>query len=170
MAAVTVVKFFLTIYCRRFANEIIRAYAQDHFFDVITNSIGLATALLAIKFYWWLDPLGAILVSWPHTEFVYVSSHETYFHTNNIYVCIYIFYIDSIVHYQQLVEDGDGKCMVANREDSPTRLLGQANISSMESSRGNQTYRYSESIYLWMQLFCGGGHSVAWGNVSKSSA
>ncbi|KAE8646870.1 metal tolerance protein 10-like [Cucumis sativus] len=63
MAAVTVVKFFLTIYCRRFANEIIRAYAQDHFFDVITNSIGLATALLAIKFYWWLDPLGAILIA-----------------------------------------------------------------------------------------------------------
>ncbi|TYJ95590.1 metal tolerance protein 9-like [Cucumis melo var. makuwa] len=63
MAAVTVVKFCLTIYCRRFANEIIRAYAQDHFFDVITNSIGLATALLAIKFYWWLDPLGAILIA-----------------------------------------------------------------------------------------------------------
>ncbi|CAK9314659.1 unnamed protein product [Citrullus colocynthis] len=63
MASVTVVKFCLTIYCRRFTNEIIRAYAQDHFFDVITNSIGLATALLAIKFYWWLDPLGAILIA-----------------------------------------------------------------------------------------------------------
>lgn len=49
-------------YCRRFKNEIVRAYAQDHFFDVITNSIGLATAVLAIKFYWWLDPVGAILV------------------------------------------------------------------------------------------------------------
>lgn len=74
MASVTVVKFCLTIYCRRFTNEIIRAYAQDHFFDVITNSIGLATALLAIKFYWWLDPLGAILVSWPHTVFINVST------------------------------------------------------------------------------------------------
>ncbi|XP_038901627.1 metal tolerance protein 9-like isoform X1 [Benincasa hispida] len=63
MASVTVVKLCLTIYCRRFTNEIIRAYAQDHFFDVITNSIGLATALLAIKFYWWLDPLGAILIA-----------------------------------------------------------------------------------------------------------
>ncbi|XP_022943489.1 metal tolerance protein 9-like [Cucurbita moschata] len=63
MASVTVVKICLTIYCRKFANEIIRAYAQDHFFDVITNSIGLATALLAIKFYWWLDPLGAILIA-----------------------------------------------------------------------------------------------------------
>lgn len=100
MAAVTVVKFCLTIYCRRFANEIIRAYAQDHFFDVITNSIGLATALLAIKFYWWLDPLGAILVSCPHTVFIYVSTHQTYFNTNNIYICICILCIDSIVHYQ----------------------------------------------------------------------
>ncbi|XP_022947345.1 metal tolerance protein 9-like [Cucurbita moschata] len=63
MASVTVVKLCLTVYCRRFKNEIIRAYAQDHFFDVITNTIGLATALLAIRFYWWLDPLGAILIA-----------------------------------------------------------------------------------------------------------
>lgn len=62
MVTATVVKVGLMTYCRRFKNEIVRAYAQDHFFDVITNSIGLATAVLAIKFYWWLDPLGAILV------------------------------------------------------------------------------------------------------------
>ncbi|CAN1263149.1 Metal tolerance protein 10 [Linum perenne] len=46
-----------------FKNEIVRAYAQDHFFDVITNSIGLAAAVLAIKFYWWIDPVGAILIA-----------------------------------------------------------------------------------------------------------
>ncbi|CAI0555449.1 unnamed protein product [Linum tenue] len=45
------------------SNEIVRAYAQDHFFDVITNSIGLAAAILSIKFYWFLDPLGAILIA-----------------------------------------------------------------------------------------------------------
>ncbi|CAN1263148.1 Metal tolerance protein 10 [Linum perenne] len=39
------------------------AKAQDHFFDVITNSIGLAAAVLAIKFYWWIDPVGAILIA-----------------------------------------------------------------------------------------------------------
>ncbi|KAK4484944.1 hypothetical protein RD792_007549 [Penstemon davidsonii] len=55
MVSVTVVKFALMIYCRRFKNEIVRAYAQDHFFDVITNSIGLVTAVLAIRFYWWID-------------------------------------------------------------------------------------------------------------------
>nr|AFK39713.1 unknown [Medicago truncatula] len=63
MVTATVVKIGLMTYCRRFKNEIVRAYAQDHFFDVITNSIGLATAVLAIKFYWWLDPLGAILIA-----------------------------------------------------------------------------------------------------------
>ncbi|CAI9773205.1 unnamed protein product [Fraxinus pennsylvanica] len=63
MVSVTVVKFVLMVYCRQFKNEIVRAYAQDHFFDVITNSIGLATAVLAIRFYWWIDPLGAILIA-----------------------------------------------------------------------------------------------------------
>ncbi|XVE53420.1 hypothetical protein DITRI_Ditri03aG0001700 [Diplodiscus trichospermus] len=63
MVSVTVVKLVLTVYCRRFVNEIVRAYAKDHFFDVITNSIGLGTAVLAIQFYWWIDPLGAILIA-----------------------------------------------------------------------------------------------------------
>lgn len=63
MVSVTVVKFILMLYCRRFKNEIVRAYAQDHFFDVITNSVGLAAAVLAIKFKWWIDPIGAIIVS-----------------------------------------------------------------------------------------------------------
>ncbi|CAK7326054.1 unnamed protein product [Dovyalis caffra] len=63
MVSVTVVKFVLMVYCRRFNNEIISAYAQDHFFDVVTNSIGLGTAVLAIKFYWWIDPIGAILIA-----------------------------------------------------------------------------------------------------------
>ncbi|MBA0728058.1 hypothetical protein Golax_000993 [Gossypium laxum] len=63
MVSVTLVKLVLMLYCRRFQNEIVKAYAQDHFFDVITNSIGLGTAVLAIKFYWWIDPLGAILIA-----------------------------------------------------------------------------------------------------------
>ncbi|CAI9784033.1 unnamed protein product [Fraxinus pennsylvanica] len=63
MSSVTVVKFLLMIYCRRFKNEIVRAYAQDHFFDVITNSVGLATAILAVRFYWWIDPTGAIIIA-----------------------------------------------------------------------------------------------------------
>lgn len=62
MVSVIVVKFVLMIYCRRFKNEIVRAYAQDHFFDVITNSVGLVTAVLAVKRFWWIDATGAIIV------------------------------------------------------------------------------------------------------------
>lgn len=63
MVSVTVVKFVLMIYCRRFKNEIVRTYAQDHLFDVITNSVGLATAVLAVRYFWWIDPTGAMIVS-----------------------------------------------------------------------------------------------------------
>ena len=64
MVSVTVVKFALMLYCKSFKNEIVRAYAKDHFFDVITNSTGLVTAILAVRYYWWMDPVGAILVSY----------------------------------------------------------------------------------------------------------
>ncbi|XP_031490288.1 metal tolerance protein 10-like [Nymphaea colorata] len=63
MVSVTLVKFALMIYCQRFQNEIVRAYAQDHFFDVVTNSTGLVAAVLAARFYWWIDPTGAILIA-----------------------------------------------------------------------------------------------------------
>ncbi|CAM6039624.1 unnamed protein product [Sphagnum compactum] len=63
MVAVTIVKLCLLLYCCAFKNEIVRAYAQDHFFDVITNSIGLVAAILAQYFYWWIDPGGAILLA-----------------------------------------------------------------------------------------------------------
>lgn len=62
MVSTTVVKFGLMVYCRTFSNEIVRTFAQDHLFDVITNVIGLTAALLASAFYWWIDPAGAILV------------------------------------------------------------------------------------------------------------
>ncbi|KAL8461848.1 hypothetical protein ACS0TY_033077 [Phlomoides rotata] len=80
MVSVTVIKFLLMLYCRRFTNGIVRAYAQDHFFDVITNSIGLATAVLAIRYYWWIDPTGAIIIAlytiftWARTVVENVSS------------------------------------------------------------------------------------------------
>ncbi|XP_073355098.1 metal tolerance protein 5 isoform X2 [Aegilops tauschii subsp. strangulata] len=63
MLAVTLVKLLLVIYCRSFTNEIVKAYAQDHFFDVITNIIGLVAALLANYFEGWIDPVGAIILA-----------------------------------------------------------------------------------------------------------
>ena len=62
MVSVTIVKFVLMVFRRKFKNEIVRAYAQDHFFDVITNSVGLVAAVLAIRYYCWIDPTGAIIV------------------------------------------------------------------------------------------------------------
>ncbi|KAJ4980988.1 hypothetical protein NE237_031825 [Protea cynaroides] len=63
MVSVTIIKFVLMMFCRRFKNDIVKAYAQDHFFDVITNSTGLASAVLAVRYYWWMDPSGAILIA-----------------------------------------------------------------------------------------------------------
>ncbi|KAJ6432727.1 hypothetical protein OIU84_019884 [Salix udensis] len=63
MLSVTLVKLVLMIYCRTFTNEIVRAYAQDHFFDVITNIIGLIAALMANYMEEWLDPVGAIILA-----------------------------------------------------------------------------------------------------------
>ncbi|KAA8539410.1 hypothetical protein F0562_026102 [Nyssa sinensis] len=63
MLSVTMVKLVLAVYCRSFANEIVKAYAQDHFFDVITNVIGLVAVLLANYISDWIDPLGAIILA-----------------------------------------------------------------------------------------------------------
>lgn len=63
MLSVTLVKLGLVVYCRSFTNEIVKAYAQDHFFDVITNIIGLVAALLANYVKGWIDPVGAVIVS-----------------------------------------------------------------------------------------------------------
>ncbi|EEF28723.1 metal tolerance protein 11 isoform X1 [Ricinus communis] len=63
MLSVTLVKLLLMVYCRSFTNEIVKAYAQDHFFDVITNIIGLIAALLANYMEDWMDPVGAIILA-----------------------------------------------------------------------------------------------------------
>eukprot|EP00268_Persea_americana_P032335 TRINITY_DN3176_c0_g1_i3.p1 TRINITY_DN3176_c0_g1~~TRINITY_DN3176_c0_g1_i3.p1 ORF type:complete len:395 (+),score=56.14 TRINITY_DN3176_c0_g1_i3:220-1404(+) len=63
MLSVTLVKLVLVVYCRSFSNEIVKAYAQDHFFDVVTNVIGLIAALLAHYMHDWIDPVGAIILA-----------------------------------------------------------------------------------------------------------
>ncbi|VFQ68226.1 unnamed protein product [Cuscuta campestris] len=63
MVFVTLVKLVLVLYCRSFTNEIVKAYAQDHFFDVITNIIGLFAVLLANYVRSWMDPVGAIILA-----------------------------------------------------------------------------------------------------------
>ncbi|XP_008791872.2 metal tolerance protein 4-like [Phoenix dactylifera] len=63
MLTATVVKLVLWLYCRSSGDKIVRAYAKDHYFDVVTNVVGLAAAVLGDKFYWWIDPAGAIILA-----------------------------------------------------------------------------------------------------------
>ncbi|KAG1339187.1 Metal tolerance protein 11 [Cocos nucifera] len=63
MSSATIAKLALVFYCRSFTNKIVKAYAQDHFFDVITNVIGLVAALLANHIKNWIDPAGAIILA-----------------------------------------------------------------------------------------------------------
>ncbi|ONL95746.1 Putative metal tolerance protein C3 [Zea mays] len=58
MIFATIVKLGLWLYCRTSGNKIVRAYAKDHYFDVVTNVVGLAAAVLGDRFYWWIDPIG----------------------------------------------------------------------------------------------------------------
>lgn len=73
MGMATTVKLALFLYCRSSRNEIVRAYAKDHYFDVVTNVVGLLAAILGDMFYWWIDPAGAIalaiytIVNWSGT-------------------------------------------------------------------------------------------------------
>ncbi|KAK3027150.1 hypothetical protein RJ639_041251 [Escallonia herrerae] len=63
MITATLVKLALWLYCRSSGNDIVRAYAKDHYFDVITNVVGLVAAVLGDKFLWWIDPVGAIVLA-----------------------------------------------------------------------------------------------------------
>lgn len=42
---------------------VIFPFEQDHYFDVVTNIVGLVAAVLGDKFYWWIDPAGAIALA-----------------------------------------------------------------------------------------------------------
>lgn len=80
MSSATGVKLALWLYCRTSRSEIVRAYAKDHYFDVVTNVVGLAAAVLGDKFFWWIDPAGAIalalytIINWSTTVFENAAS------------------------------------------------------------------------------------------------
>ncbi|THG00426.1 hypothetical protein TEA_010965 [Camellia sinensis var. sinensis] len=63
MLSATVIKLALWFYCRSSGSTIVRAYAKDHYFDVVTNIVGLVAAVLGDQFYWWIDPVGAIALA-----------------------------------------------------------------------------------------------------------
>ncbi|XP_028085426.1 metal tolerance protein 3-like [Camellia sinensis] len=63
MLSATVIKLALWFYYRSSGSTIVRAYAKDHYFDVVTNIVGLVAAVLGDEFYWWIDPVGAIALA-----------------------------------------------------------------------------------------------------------
>ena len=63
MIGVIVVKFFLFLYCRGSWNRSVQTYAQDHRNDVITNTFGLIAAIIGDRLYYWVDPLGAMILA-----------------------------------------------------------------------------------------------------------
>ncbi|KAL0866997.1 hypothetical protein Bca101_046115 [Brassica carinata] len=63
MLTATAIKLVLWIYCKSSRNHIVRAYAKDHYFDVVTNVLGLVAAVLGNAYYWWIDPSGAIVLA-----------------------------------------------------------------------------------------------------------
>ena len=63
MVGVIVVKFGLYLYCRNSRSQAVQTYAQDHRNDVVTNTVGLISAMLGDRLYFWIDPLGAILLA-----------------------------------------------------------------------------------------------------------
>jgi len=90
MIFATVVKLALWLYCRTSGNKIVHAYAKDHYFDVVTNVVGLAAAVLGDRFYWWIDPIGAIALAvytisnWSGT--VWENAGLCYFFSLNVWL------------------------------------------------------------------------------------
>lgn len=68
LGAGTIAKFFLWIYCARISkqynSDMLNALAEDHLNDVLSNTAAIVTAAIAYNTSaWWLDPVGAILIS-----------------------------------------------------------------------------------------------------------
>uniref|UniRef100_A0A915API1 Cation efflux protein cytoplasmic domain-containing protein n=1 Tax=Parascaris univalens TaxID=6257 RepID=A0A915API1_PARUN len=63
MVTTVLVKFILMLLCRKFDDPSINVLAQDHRNDCISNIVALLCAWAASKFWIYLDPIGAIIVS-----------------------------------------------------------------------------------------------------------
>ncbi|ORX96108.1 hypothetical protein K493DRAFT_282277 [Basidiobolus meristosporus CBS 931.73] len=57
-------KFVLFLYCRTLREfPAAKTFAQDHQNDLLVNGFGLTASLLGSKIYWWIDPVGALIVA-----------------------------------------------------------------------------------------------------------
>lgn len=72
-----VTKFSLFLYCWALRNKYsqIRILWEDHRNDLFINGFGIMTSVLGSKLRWWIDPMGAIILSclisglWLHTAY-----------------------------------------------------------------------------------------------------
>jgi len=56
------VKILLYLYCRIIPGAAVATLALDHRNDVMMNTIGISCALVGYYFFWWVDPVGGILI------------------------------------------------------------------------------------------------------------
>lgn len=63
MVVALVTKLALFIYCSGCGDPSVLALREDHRNDVLSNATSIVTVFLAQKFFWWLDPIGGILIS-----------------------------------------------------------------------------------------------------------
>lgn len=77
IAVAFVTKLCLFLYCFALRDQVsqIRILWEDHRNDLIINGVGLCTSILGSKIRWWIDPMGAILLSllisglWLHSAY-----------------------------------------------------------------------------------------------------
>lgn len=77
VAVAFVTKLCLFLYCFALRNQVsqIRILWEDHRNDLLINGFGLVTSVLGSKIRWWIDPMGAILLSilvsglWLHSAY-----------------------------------------------------------------------------------------------------
>lgn len=70
-------KLALFLYCFALRNQVsqIRILWEDHRNDLLINGIGVMTSIMGSKIRWWIDPMGAILLSilisclWLHSAY-----------------------------------------------------------------------------------------------------
>lgn len=81
IALVVLIKSLCWVWCRSSKSASVQALAQDAFSDVIFNFFSIIFPLIGFYFdLWWLDPLGAvlisayILVSWSHTSVEHITN------------------------------------------------------------------------------------------------
>ncbi|KAK6740006.1 hypothetical protein RB195_008463 [Necator americanus] len=166
MVATVVVKFTLVIICRKYKSDpSIQVLAMDHRNDCLSNTVALACAWLATLFWYYFDPIGAILVSiyilytwvntgWEHLSKLSGKSAKPEFINRIIKVCIdhdpRISHLDTVYVYHfgtkflvevHIVLDEDMPLKVAH-DISETLQINIESLPEVERAFVHTDYEY----------------------------